>query len=54
MIHDSIGHLKMLCMGVLSQSGGIESECKHHSSSFSTLKKMLSVFKYESSLKLIF
>ena len=30
--HDSIGHLKTLCMRVLSVSGGVESEWKHCSS----------------------
>ena len=32
MTHDSVGHLKSLCMSVLSLSGGMESEWKRYSS----------------------
>ena len=38
MTHDSIGHLKMLCMSILSLSGGIEFEWKHCSSLLSVEK----------------
>ena len=37
-IHDSIGHLKTLCMSVLSLSGGIESEWKCCNSPLSVVK----------------
>ena len=48
---DSIGHLKMLCVSVLSPVVALESEWKHYSSSQSD-KKMLA-FEYEFSLKLL-
>ena len=41
MTHDSIGHLKMLCMSVLLLSGGVESEWKRYSSSHSTEKTLV-------------
>ena len=44
MTHDSIGHLKTLCMSVLSQSDGVESEWKRYSSPLGVEKT------YESSL----
>ena len=40
MIHDSIGHLKTLCMSILSLGGGIEFEWKRYSSLLS-IQKML-------------
>ena len=40
MTHDSLGHLKMLCMSVLSMSAGVESEWKPYSSPLS-IEKML-------------
>ena len=40
MTHDSIGHLKTLCMSVLLLSGGIESEWKGCSSPLSIEKTL--------------
>ena len=48
MTHDSIGHLKMLCMSVLSPAVAFESEWKCYSS-LQIDKKMLA-FEYEFSL----
>ena len=45
MTHDSIGHLKTLCTGVLSLNSGVESEWKGCSSPLS-IEKMLA-FYYE-------
>ena len=49
MTQDFIGHLKTLCMIVLSLSGGMEFEWKHVAHR-SALKKCLA-FRYESSLR---
>ena len=43
MTHNSIGHLKMLCMSILSLSGGVESEWKRYSSPLLNAEKILSV-----------
>ena len=48
MTQDSIGHLKTLYMGVLSLSGGVESEWKCYSSPLSVEKCLTS--EYESRL----
>ena len=57
MIHESICYLKMLCMGVLSLSGGMESKWitlqltpKHYKKK---KKKKMLAFQYKSSLKRI-
>ena len=53
MTHDSIGHLKMLCVSVLSLSGGVESAWKRWSSPLSLEKSLASGMNPAESIQLL-